>query len=50
MTFALRHRRPPTLIERLDAVVLNVLAAAWAVRIVWCLRQGRLPRSRSRRR
>jgi hypothetical protein len=50
MRIALRQRKPPTLLERLDAVVLDALAAAWAVRIVWCLSHGRLPRSRPRRR
>ena len=35
----LRRRPPPTLRTRFDAVALNVLAAVWAVRIVWCLRR-----------
>ncbi len=47
MRIALFRRKPPTLLERLDALVLNALAAAWAVRIVWSLSHGRLPRSRS---
>jgi hypothetical protein len=50
MRIALSRRRPPTLLERLDAIALNVLAAAWAVRIVWHLRRGRLPPLRARRR
>jgi len=50
MRLALSRRKPPTLLERLDAVVLNALAAAWAVRIVWCLSHGRLPRSRAKKR
>jgi hypothetical protein len=50
MRIALSRRKPPTLLQRLDALVLNALAAAWAVRIVWCLSHGRLPRSRPRRR
>jgi hypothetical protein len=50
MRLALSRRKPPTLLERLDALVLNALAAVWVVRIVWGLRRGRLPRMRKRRR
>jgi hypothetical protein len=48
MRYALWRRKPPTLLMRLDAIALNVLAAGWAVRIVWCLRRGRLPRLKRR--
>jgi hypothetical protein len=41
----LRHQ-PPTLRRRFSEAWLNVLAATWAVRLVWCLRKGRLPASR----
>lgn len=44
------RRRRPTLRTRLGAVWLNVLAAVWAVRIVWCLSHGRLPASRAAKR
>jgi hypothetical protein len=50
MRLALSRRKPPTLMQRLDAIALNVLAVAWAVRLVWYLRRGRLPPMRARRR
>jgi hypothetical protein len=50
MRLALSRRKPPTLMERLDAIALNVLAVAWAARLVWYLRRGRLPPRRRRRR